>query len=56
MQGIPIITVFISIYSIVAFACTNGGCTESQHFGPYSTQASKSNNLYFDDLVCTVIH
>jgi hypothetical protein len=27
-------------HSVVAFACTNGGCTESQHFGPYSTQAS----------------
>jgi hypothetical protein len=25
----------------VAFACTNGGCIESPHFGPYSTQASK---------------
>ena len=23
----------------MAFACTNGGCTESQHFGPYSTLA-----------------
>ena len=41
----------------MAFTCTNGGCTESQHFGPYSTQASsqasKSKNLDFDNFVCT---
>ena len=37
---------FINFNRVVAFVCTSGGCTESQQFGPYATQAGKKLKYY----------